>query len=219
MMDMLGKAGLGHNPLELLHHLSCAKNNINSANALDFIRGVADRQATPEGFFSCKVHYNQLERVFASAAPLGAAWINYFNRFILMRRRDRVAQAISEYFALKSNVWSLPVDAPERDTNSRIYTSADLGPVAYILARQIKEERGWLAVISNLKLDALEVYYEDFMATPDVIMGKVAAYLGIELPRNFDASFPSRKVSNPKAIADFRAAFFAELGITSESFS
>lgn len=215
MMDMLGKAGLGHNPVELLHHLSCAANKINSQNALAFIRQVAEQKGTPEGFFSCKVHFNQLERVFANAEPLGAAWLTYFNRFILMRRRDRIAQAISEYFALKTNVWSLQADQPDQLANARVYTAADLAPVAMILARQIREDRSWLAIISKFKLEALEVFYEDFMASPRETMEKVAAYLGIALPADFEPSFPSRKASDPKSISDFRAAFYADLGISS----
>ena len=214
MMDMLAKAALGHNPIELLHHASCAKNNINRQNALAFIRNIAEQQGTPEGFFSCKVHFNQLERLFAGAQPLGAAWICYFNYFILMRRRDRVAQAISEYFALKSNVWSLPAGVPEHQTISVAYSSSDLAPVAHILARQIKEDRSWLAVIANLKLNALEVYYEDFMAAPGDTMKSVASYLGIALPADFESSLASRKVSDPSAIQEFRSALFADLGIS-----
>lgn len=205
---LLSRAGLGHDADEFFHPLKVLEQGIEAGNALIYIRKVALQKGTDDGWFTCKMHFNQFRNVFKPSDPLGDQFLGYFNHFILTRRNDRVGQAISELFALQDMVWNVKADS-DAAMNGIPYSRERLGEVASILARQITEEDGWRKIMAQHKLNVLEVISEELFAEPSRVLTQVCAHLGVPLPE--DRTLPTRKISDPKAMEDFREGLLRDL--------
>ncbi|MDP4822590.1 MAG: Stf0 sulfotransferase family protein [Aestuariivirgaceae bacterium] len=212
VLHVLENMGAGHDPDEDMHSHLVAERGITRANALAYIQKIAMKKGTDTGFFTSKVHFNQLASLFGRDPHHCDPWLKYFNRFILLRRRDRLAQAISEFFSTKSQVWTLMTETPEQPLNAREFSAEDLVPVTGILSRQMAEELNWLSLNRDLDLQSLEIFYEDFVASPDEVARKIADYIGITASQNFKAALRTRKVSESGSVERFREAYLAELG-------
>lgn len=212
VLHVLENLGAGHDPNEDMHSHLLSERDITRTNALAYIRRIALKKGTDTGFFTSKVHFNQLADLFGRDPRNRDPWLRYFNRFILLRRRDRLAQAISEFFSTKSQVWTLMAETPGHPPNAREFSADDLVPVTGILSRQMEEESNWLSLNNDLDLQCLEIFYEDFVASPDEVARKIADYIGITAPQNFKANLRTRKASDSGSVERFREAYLAELG-------
>jgi LPS sulfotransferase NodH len=211
IVHLLENLGGGHEPQEDMHSHRMAEREITRASALSYIQKIALQRGTDAGFFTSKIHYNQLANLFGKDPRDCEAWLKYFNRFILLRRRDRLAQAISEFFSTKSQVWTLMAETPAQRANAMEFAADDLVQVTSILSRQIVEESSWLALNRELNLNCMEIFYEDFIASPGAVARKMADYIGVTLPADFKADLRTRKVSDSDSVERFRQAYLAEL--------
>ena len=132
---------------------------------LDFIKSV---RTGPNGVFSIKLHHEHLEP-FLDHEPNPR---NY--RFIHLRRRDLLRQAVSFARAQQTGAWIS--DMPER---AEAHYDRDL--IASKIEAIAEGNAGWQAFLASLGIEPLELYYEDIVADRNAALQRIARYLGVEL--------------------------------------
>jgi LPS sulfotransferase NodH len=145
-------------------------------------RSVVRRRCSPNGVLGLKVFPMQLDHlqrtnpallddVLATTLPRDRP-----RRIVYLRRRDRLAQAVSYARASLSGIWRKEQEA------------ADSAPIAYSEEAIDAAERGiafqesvWDRLLGDLRIVPLNLWHEDVLADPGVAAQQVADYLGVPL--------------------------------------
>lgn len=167
--------------------------------ALDYVKSV---RTGPNGVFSIKLHHEHLSAFLdEETEPL-----DY--RFIHLRRRDLIGQAVS--FARAQQTGSWISDMPETAPASYDY---DL-----ITAKVDAISRGnadWQSFLCSVGIEPLRLYYEDVLTDTPAAITQIARYLDIDLtdaPSQAHSFAPRRQKTGQKDewsrrfTADSRAA-------------
>jgi LPS sulfotransferase NodH len=143
----------------------------------DAIAQVID-QATVNGVFGSKMTHDHRARFEEAIAPTGARTVGEFlphHKWIWMRRRDRVLQAISLLRAESENVWTLtsPPETPAADAEYDFCS---------ILANYMLQDVGdlaWEAYWAAHGISPLVLFYEDAFADLERTLGTLVDYLDL----------------------------------------
>jgi LPS sulfotransferase NodH len=97
-------------------------------------------------------------------------------RVVLFRRRDRTAHAISYARASLSGIWRA-----EQERGGR--AEPEYSRLAVERAERMIEaqEGAWQAMVGDLGIAPLDLWYEDTLADPPAAIDAVAHYLGVEI--------------------------------------
>jgi LPS sulfotransferase NodH len=141
-----------------------------------------ERRTSPNGVFGLKgfpaqfhemqqVHPTLLAQVMRTLIPSREK-----GRVVLLRRRDRTAHAISYARASLSGVWRA-----EQERGGR--AEPEYSRLAVERAgRMIEAQEGaWDAMLADLGIAPLALWYEDTLADPAATIDAVADYLGVEI--------------------------------------
>jgi LPS sulfotransferase NodH len=145
-------------------------------------RTALEHRTSPNGVFGLKGFPGQFEELQQSnPALLGEIMRTIVpsretGRIVLFRRRDRTAHAISYARAMLSGIWRA-----EQERGGR--AEPDYSRVAVERAERMIEiqERAWQAMLADLKIVPLELWYEDTLADPAATSQAVADHLGVEI--------------------------------------
>jgi len=156
--------------------------NRSAAEQRELWRAALARRTSPNGVFGLKGFPVQFEALHASNPALLAEVMRTIfpspgcGRVVLLHRRDRAAHAISYARAILSGVWRAEQERGGRaePEYSRIAVERAEGMIA-------SQERAWQAMLADLKIAPLELWYEDVLASPAATLDAVAGYLGVEL--------------------------------------
>ncbi len=149
------------------------------------------RRTSPNGVFGLKGFPPQFEALAQENSDLLASVMRQIvpsreaSRVILLRRRDRTAHAISYARAIISGIWR-----QEQEGNARFepeYSSVAVERAARLIEAQ---EAAWQAMIADLKLVPMVLYYEDVVAEPNAAIGQVAEFLGVEIDPAAEVNIP-----------------------------
>lgn len=140
------------------------------------------RRTSPNGVFGLKGFPVQFEALHESnPALLGDVMRTLIRsperaRIVLLHRRDRTAHAISYARAILSGVWRA-----EQERGGR--AEPEYSRVAVERAKKMIEsqEDAWRAMIADLRISPLELWYEDVLAEPAATLDSVAGYLEVEI--------------------------------------
>ena len=145
-------------------------------------RAVLARRTSPNGVFGLKgfpVQFEALQQdnpallveVMRTALPS-----REHGRVILLHRRDRTAHAISYARAILSGIWRA-----EQERGGRV--EPDYSRIAVERAeRMIESQEGaWRAMLADLQIAPLELWYEDVLADPPATIKAVVDYLSVEI--------------------------------------
>jgi LPS sulfotransferase NodH len=139
----------------------------------------AARQAgtTPNGVFGAKV-------MWSYGAPVLAALGDADVRWVLVRRRDKLRQAISLWRAIQSQQWNTDDTSGGEPVYSRPAIDA-------LRARLAGEEAEWERWLDGR--DALVLDYEDFAGRPGDAVAAVLGHLGVQAPADPAGDAPLRR--------------------------
>lgn len=145
-------------------------------------RDALARRTSPNGVFGLKGFPVQFEALHASNPALLAEVMRAIfpsplrGRVVLLHRRDRTAHAISYARAILSGVWRA-----EQERGGR--AEPEYSRIAVERAGRMidSQERAWQAMLADLKIAPLELWYEDTLANPAAAIDAVAGYLGVEI--------------------------------------
>jgi trehalose 2-sulfotransferase len=145
-------------------------------------RSILHLRTSPNGVFGVKCFSLQLRElqqrnptllreVFATMLMRGPA-----TRVIVLKRRDRVAHAISYARSALSGIWRKEQEAAGAAT-------VDYSPEAVEQARAYieQQEADWDLLLKELSIEPLTLWYEDVLEEPGGAVSRVAAFLGVGL--------------------------------------
>jgi trehalose 2-sulfotransferase len=136
------------------------------SGADEYVELILAAGTTANGVFAAKVMFGSLPDLAAFPRP----------RYVWMRRRDRVAQAVSFARAVQTGHWH-HWDPPAREEPVFRLDAVDA------LLREIDElERSWAGWFEREGIEPLEVAYEDVAAAPQRETRRVLDFLSLELP-------------------------------------
>lgn len=182
---LLWKTGCLGAPLEYLNFLPLSPYGFaaNSPSAQeDLWRSVLRRRCSPNGVFGLKAFPPQLDELQQKNPSLLDEVLKLIlprdrpRRIIYLRRRDRVAHAVSYARAGLSGVW--------RQEQER----ADTVPIEYSEQAVLNSERAiaaqedvWARMFADLSIEPLDLWHEDVLADPSRAADQVADYLGVQI--------------------------------------
>jgi LPS sulfotransferase NodH len=148
---------------------------------------------TANGVFGAKVMWGYLQPVLDGLDGEPEAALPDLH-YVLVRRRDKLRQAISLWRAIQSQEWSRhhhPCDGAEAP--ELVYSSAAIDALQAQLAEQEAAWESWLAARPRppLLLD-----YEDYAEEPQTAVAAVLDHLGIAHPGDMPASTRMRRQSD-----------------------
>lgn len=148
---------------------------------------------TANGIFGLKLFWHQLPALIAKlrAAPCLAdapaeaslhdllkAKLGAAPRYIWLRRRDKLSQAISYLRASKSGIWR-STDAASDDGRCDADLAFDFDLIAQLVRLVHHSDLRWKAFFREHQIGVLEIVYEDFVAPYDASVFRILEFLGI----------------------------------------
>ena len=148
-------------------------------------------RTSPNGVFGVKCFSLQLRElqqrnpallreIFATMLLRGAA-----TRVVVLKRRDRVAHAISYARSALSGIW-------RKEQEATGAAMVDYSPEAVEQARAYldQQEADWDMLLKELSIDPLTLWYEDVVEQPANAVTHVAEFIGVELDPAASVTIP-----------------------------
>jgi trehalose 2-sulfotransferase len=156
--------------------------------------------ATGNGIYGLKLFPEQLDRVARSVR-----WTQRLPRlhFVLLDRRDLLAQAISWLRAEQTDRWR----AGMASRGAEVY---DAARIRDLLRRAARDNARWRVFFACNDIAPVIVAYEDLVAEPQACVDRVARLFGLEGRAPIDASKIDLVIQRDALSAEWRARFLAE---------
>jgi LPS sulfotransferase NodH len=153
----------------------------NPAHLPNQLRHYMDSAATENGIRSAKVFWFDLQRLAR------AKLLHHFRRyrFVLLERKDKVAQAISISRALRSGKLRADMAVPD------VEVQYDFPDIKKRLMRLIRAERQWFNFFEKTGIDPLRCNYEALMVDPQLTIDQVAETMELDGPVPIDPELVS----------------------------
>lgn len=150
--------------------------------------------------FGTKMHFSQFAKFYAEQGRItvrGELVLRSFERLILMTRRDRILQALSNLKANQTKLWA------SHDPRRTLQTDYQFNPEQSVLVTGTmhdfqRQENAWRSICGRLGLSYLEIFYEDLSNDPPAVLAKVHDWL--DLPKEDIQSPTTVKLSNHTAL-------------------
>jgi LPS sulfotransferase NodH len=183
-----------------------------------WFRYVLQRGTTLNGVFGAKMMWNYLDDFKVRMAELPGLTDLSFNerldavfpglKIIFMRRRDKVAQAVSLWKAIQTQQWrtesesgSEPVEADEAPGGEYDYRA-----IEYLLNELHRWDAHWEDWFHATGREPIRVFYDEFTGARAATIGRVLDALGIDPPAPEDKR-PMRRQADQRSrdwVARFR---------------
>ncbi len=162
--------------------------------AADYLDKVIAAGSTANGVFGLKLHWHQvpalldafadstgLDRKRAIRRPLDEWLTSRFatSYYLWLRRRNKVAQGISYYRAVHSDVWRIRPGVAAEAAPQRPEVPFNFAEIDRHVRLGEEFDRQWLAFFKSRKLKVLVLVYEDFIAEYEKTLRGVWQYLGM----------------------------------------
>jgi len=153
----------------------------------EFIERISNLGSSDNGVFGVKLHLGQIPdakrrlrgHLGDSASRLDALLLKSFPNlsFVWLRRRDKVAQAISFYRAIETGEF---LRRPHESSKGSPRRSFDLNSVYRYAETLTGEDSAWQQIFELCGIRPLEIFYEDFTAAYQPTIQAVLSFLGIQ---------------------------------------
>ena len=206
-------SGLAGVPVEYFHtdylkHLSQPL----SLNAVQkYYQEVVSRRTSRNGVFGMKLHHIQFQHLFMdedTVTPSGVKFLKSFDKIIVTSRRDKVAQAISNLIALRTDQWNSEKEEHAGKQNYE-FSKHDTPQLLNFIRGAVEGESFWNAVCSQLNLTPLRVIYEELSQSPQFELSKILGHLGLPA---IDIAPQTVKLSRDSN-RDAKQKFLKEIGV------
>lgn len=129
----------------------------------------------------------------------------YIDKFILLVRQDKIAQAVSIVVAHQTNIWHLYDQSKKLDYQVKleeiIINDALLADVEQKYIAIINQEARLKKILENNKIKPLKVVYEDVVIDPKLQVNKILDYLKIDTPQAENIQIKSNLQKMPSEIS------------------
>jgi LPS sulfotransferase NodH len=171
----MGAPGEYYNLHDVLFQM---QNRFHATGIGDYTDQLLRRRTSPNGVFGVKLHHNHWQ----TFRHTGRFHLFSKMKYIRIRRRDRLAQAISYAIARQTRQWT--ADMPAR--NAAEYRFNDVLRAVQDLDRQ---DRDWSSLFAESKIQPLDIVYEEFSADSERHVAEICHFVGVD-PREPAAPVP-----------------------------
>lgn len=159
-----------------------------------WFRYVLQRGTSPNGVFGAKMMWNYLEDFKARMAELPGLEDLSFNerlgavfprlKIIFMRRRDKVAQAVSLWKAIQTQRWRTDSESDLEDDDIAQAPNSEYDYVAieYLLNELHRWDARWEDWFHATGREPIRIFYDEFTVSRAATIGRVLDALGIDPP-------------------------------------
>jgi trehalose 2-sulfotransferase len=170
--------------------------------------------STANGVFAARIMWGTMDEVTAHLAPvypghagsaaglLSAAFGR--TRFVYLRRRDVVAQAVSLLRAEQTGVWFETADERQEPTAEPGF---DFGQARDLVRQIANENAAWEEWFTAEAIQPYRVLYEDLDDDPVGIASGVLGFLGLDLPAGREITVRHKRIAdelNARWVASYR---------------
>jgi LPS sulfotransferase NodH len=157
----------------------------------DYIEKVLVEGSTPNGVFGLKVFWFQLELLVDKLSRIHDRSERDFSllettfpnlRFVFLKRKDKVRQAISWVKAGQTEMWWLIPGAPGGRTTPKEEPKFDFQEIDRRVRFLTELEQRWTRFFDDRGLQPLTLEYEDYIQAYESTIIQVLDYLGISIP-------------------------------------
>ena len=134
-------------------------------------------RTTPNGVFGIKLYGSHLDSLMTGGVLLEDLFSNA--KYLWMRRRDRLAQAVSYALAEQTGIWILDGEWL-RDKLPLRQPHYDYQAILHCLRRISNEESQWSKYIEMEGVSPMTVWYEDLVAEYETVVGECLRFIGVE---------------------------------------
>ncbi|HTW95832.1 MAG TPA: DUF6065 family protein [Tepidisphaeraceae bacterium] len=162
-----------------------------------FLKKVLTFGTTPNGIFAAKTHWYQFSSLVREISTLletdDSSWRDCLSpifgpiRFVEIRRKDQLRQAISYARAIQSDIW-WKIDGIELQPKSPLKFDRHL--IDAQLAEIRAHEAAWDHFFQQSQIEPLTVLYEDLVADYAATVHRVLEYLQLAIPPDFSLPAP-----------------------------
>jgi LPS sulfotransferase NodH len=161
-----------------------------------YVRHYLDSGRTPNGVFGTKLMWGQIvamaydqklkieptcEDILLTVADLIGPC-----RYLFLRRKDKLRQAISYYRARATGSWV----AEKRDKliadSQETPVPFDCAAINACMLELESDNASWSAYLSSCGCDTLHLYYEDIVSSTEMWVRRICTFIGEELPAGFE---------------------------------
>lgn len=157
----------------------------------EYIEYLHEYRSSANRIFGIKLHYHQLRNFNLSAIVLNKIF-NY-PKFIFIKRKNKVLQAISFVKALQTKQWAL-------STNEQLKSADyDFDQIDQALQRLVAEEQEWEVFFKTNGIEYKIIYYEDFIVDMQSGIENLVCYIGVD-SRSIEVSPSIVKMANEETM-------------------
>jgi LPS sulfotransferase NodH len=138
-----------------------------------FVEWLKQRHRTRNGIFGTKMLYED-HNIFRRFPSFAEFFLKA--RIIHLRRRSKLRQAISYFFAEETGQWVATDQARRRPED----VAFDFDAIRNHMDRLVVQDASWTTILNGLGIDYLEIYFEDFLADMQTKLNEIGAYVGAE---------------------------------------
>jgi trehalose 2-sulfotransferase len=175
------------------------------APGTNFIDGIVQATQSENGVFGAKVFWLQFQNLLTvhldgQSASLAEAFPGL--RYVWLRRRDQVAQAVSFYKAFKTDLWAGSAgDGPDPRASAELNFS--LSQIEERLLLLQEWDKNWEAFFHQGKLEPLTIWYHDLAGDYEQTVRRVLAHIGVSYPPAAPIPPPQLKKQADEISADW----------------
>jgi len=158
-----------------------------------YIESVLQQNTTPNGVFGFVLMRSYFDRVLQMLQEIPAyknltgpqllAAVFHRPKYIWMRRRNSVQQAVSWAIACQTGVWAQKTgEKPQLHAIPRF----DFKVVDAWHDRVVAHEAGWTNYFRESQIEPLVLFYEDVVASNRAAAGRVLEFLGLPFPPDLE---------------------------------
>lgn len=201
-------------PLASSNGLENGDDGVDMAAYVDYI---TREKVSPEGTFGTKILFSQLRIALEFEAGRNLL-ADPTTRYVLLIRRNVVAQAVSAYLARELDAWTLKAEEKlAKQGNLRDSVQYDREKIRTELTHIGEHNASWLEFFEVNKLDFMTVAYEDLLADPLTVCRSVCDYVGVETDYDFSLSRARVQKQGNELNKEFRREFASESPLSLEA--
>ena len=189
LCDLLDSTKIAGHPLEHLRLAAQELSRYCSFNYLKLLDNLMEYRITDNGVFGTKFISHFLFE-FQQTKPDFCQIFQSIDQFILLVRKDKVAQAVSLVLAQKTNVWHLRNNA-KNSTNYQLklenikIDGVLLDEVAQKYDFIKKQEARLKQVLADNQIEPLVIIYEDILEDSQLQVNRILDFLAIAKPDSY----------------------------------
>ncbi len=210
-LESTGIAGLPWEYFEPIYEKDW-RERLRTSGDSDYFEKVVTFRSTPNGVFGAKVIWPQFELMRTRLRTIhgsGSSDLELLNRafpglrFIWLRRRDKLRQAISYYKAVLSDVWhSVRPDSDGEKQDPAPATSRtapfDYERIDSYCKYVTQADSNWTRYFDEVGVQPFELFYEEFSDSYAETVLKILDYLRLPVPPGYSLPPPRlQKLSDP----------------------